>query len=200
MNVEPISFADLKESTRRGIVGMLSKNRPYCRLLEKYKQAISTQNFVIRMQLKSQITEIEQQAMRTYLEIEEKRNHSVDAVENLLREKSDDDYRKYHNLMTKLAFLFDMVESTFQDINDHLGRCDIDLLMQNFPEMERAQRLASTMAGKDYVKMSEDEKELWEWESERMYKKMTERVEVYRRKVERKKVSNGEKNIKTTKR
>ena len=87
--------------------------------------------------------------------------------------------------MAALSLLLDMTDNVFFDINQVLKRNNLGIEIDNFPEMKAAKKTAQDMAIKEQYAMARYKEDLWNEESERIYKYLLERCATYRRKVDR---------------
>ena len=81
--------------------------------------------------------------------------------------------------------MLDMTDNIFFDINKLLNRNNIGIEMNNFPELKAAKKTVQDMAIKEQYGMARYKEDLWNDESERIYKYLLERCAIYRRKVDR---------------
>ena len=117
--------------------------------------------------------------------LEMEKRKSVKDLSDLLLKKDRAEYEHFQELMAGLSLLLDMTDNIFFDINKLLNRNNIGIEMNNFPELKAAKKTVQDMAIKEQYGMARYKEDLWNDESERIYKYLLERCATYRRKVDR---------------
>lgn len=163
----------------------LSKNRQYSKLYDEMNRLDRKCDLVKIGILESRMRLMESREMDRLAEVELNRRKDVNRLADLLKEKDTQEYEQYQTLMAALSLLLDMTDNIFFDLNKLLRRNNIGIEMDNFPELKVAKKTVQSMAIKEQYSMERYKEDLWNEESERLYKYVLERCATYRRKVER---------------
>lgn len=163
----------------------LKRNRPYQKLYEQLDRLDPRLDFVKRNYLLTQARQMEDQEIRRLMDLDNKRRMDVRCIGDYLEEHNPADSEKYESLMAGFAFLLDMIDFTLHDINEILFRNKTDIRMENFPEIVKCRKLAEEMADSDIKKMPQWQRDMWIYESERLWNTLKERSASYLKRAER---------------
>lgn len=163
----------------------LGKNKEYRRLLDQCDKAARAHQYVQQSQLSAKIELMKRQEMQRLIELEESRRKDVNQLGRMLKQLNPEDYDRYQELMAGLSLLLDMTDNIFFDINKVLRRNNLGIEMDNFPELKAARKTVEDMAIQEQGTMKRYKEDLWNEESERIYKYLLERCATFRRKVDR---------------
>lgn len=163
----------------------LKRNRPYQKLYEQMEQLDPMKDFVKRNYLMAQARQMEEKEILRLMELDNKRRMDVRRIGDFLEEHNPADSEKYESLMAGFAFLLDMIDFTLHDLNEILFRNKTDIRMENFPEIVKCRKLAEEMAGSDIKKMPQWQRDMWIYESDRLWNTLKERSSSYLKRVER---------------
>ena len=163
----------------------LKRNRPYQKLYEQMEQLDPMKDFVKRNYLMAQARQMEEKEILRLMELDNKRRMDVRRIGDFLEEHNPADSEKYESLMAGFAFLLDMIDFTLHDLNEILFRNKTDIKMENFPEIVKCRKLAEEMAGSDIKKMPQWQRDMWIYESDRLWNTLKERSSSYLKRVER---------------
>lgn len=163
----------------------LSKNRQYSKLYDELNRLDRKRDFVKIGILESRLRLMESREMDRIAELELKRRMEVNYLGNVLKEKDAKEYEAYQALMAALSLLLDMTDNIFFDLNKLLERNSLGIQMDNFPELKAAKKTVQSMAINEQYSMARYKEDLWNEESERLYKYVLERCATYCRKVDR---------------
>jgi len=175
---------DMQEIANRAMEN-LGGNREYRNLLDRYDRAVRSRQYVQQAQLSAKIDLMKRQEMQRLIELEESRRKDVNTLARMLKRINHADHDRYQELLAALSLLLDMTDNVFFDINEVLKRNNLGIEMDNFPELKAAKKTAQDMAIKEQYAMARYKEDLWNEESERIYKYLLERCATYRRKVDR---------------
>ena len=175
---------DMQEIANRAMEN-LGGNREYRNLLDRYDRAVHSRQYVQQAQLSAKIVLMKRQEMQRLIELEESRRKDVNTLAHMLKRINPADHDRFQELMAALSLLLDMTDNVFFDINQVLKRNNLGIEMDNFPELKAAKKTAQDMAIKEQYGMARYKEDLWNEESERIYKYLLERCATYRRKVDR---------------
>lgn len=175
---------DMQEIANRAMEN-LGGNREYRNLLDSYDRAVRSRQYVQQAQLSAKIDLMKRQEMQRLIELEESRRKDVNTLARMLKRINPADHDRFQELMAALSLLLDMTDNVFFDINKVLKRNNLGIEMDNFPELKAAKKTAQDMAIKEQYGMARYKEDLWNEESERIYKYLLERCATYRRKVDR---------------
>ena len=158
-----------------------------CLLKETEEQKFSplVTDFVKRNYLLTQARLMEENEIKRLMDLTNKRRQDVRRIGDYLEQHSPEDSEKYETLMAGFAFLLDMIDFTLHDINEILFRNKTDIKMENFPEIVKCRKLAEEMAGNDIKKMPEWQRNMWMYESDRLFNYLKTRSADYLRRAER---------------
>lgn len=163
----------------------LKRNRPYQKLYEQMEQLDPMKDFVKRNYLMAQARQMEEKEILRLMELDNKRRMDVRRIGDFLEEHNPADSEKYESLMAGFAFLLDMIDFTLHDLNEILFRNKTDIKMENFPEIVKCRKLAEEMAGSDIKKMPQWQRDMWIYESDRLWNTLKERSSSYLKRAER---------------
>lgn len=163
----------------------LKRNRPYQKLHEQMEQLDPMKDFVKRNYLMAQARQMEEKEILRLMELDNKRRMDVRRIGDFLEEHNPADSEKYESLMAGFAFLLDMIDFTLHDLNEILFRNKTDIRMENFPEIVKCRKLAEEMAGSDIKKMPQWQRDMWIYESDRLWNTLKERSSSYLKRAER---------------
>ena len=163
----------------------LKRNRPYQKLYEQMEQLDPMKDFVKRNYLMAQARQMEEKEILRLMELDNKRRMDVQRIGDFLEEHNPADSEKYESLMAGFAFLLDMIDFTLHDRNEILFRNKTDIRMENFPEIVKCRKLAEEMAGSDIKKMPQWQRDMWIYESDRLWNTLKERSSSYLKRAER---------------
>lgn len=163
----------------------LANNRQYKKLYDEMNRLDHKRDFVKIGILESRLRLMESREMDRLAELELKRRMDVNYLGNVLKEKDAKEYEAYQTLMSALSLLLDMTDNIFFDLKKLLDRNNLGIEMDNFPELKAAKKTVQSMAIKEQYSMERYKEDLWNEESERMYKYVLERCATYCRKVNR---------------
>ena len=163
----------------------LKRNRPYQKLYEQMEQLDPMKDFVKRNYLMAQARQMEEKEILRLMELDNKRRMDVRRIGDFLEEHNPADSEKYESLMAGFAFLLDMIDFTLHDLNEILFRNKTDIRMENFPEIVKCRKLAEEMAGSDTKKMPKWQRDMWIYESDRLWNTLKERSLSYLKRAER---------------
>lgn len=163
----------------------LANNRQYKKLYDEMNRLDHKRDFVKIGILESRLRLMESREMDRLAELELKRRMDVNYLGNVLKEKDAKEYEAYQTLMSALSLLLDMTDNIFFDLNKLLDRNKIGIEMHNFPELKAAKKTVQDLAIKEQYGMARYKEDLWNEESERIYKYLLERCAIYRRKIDR---------------
>jgi len=163
----------------------LAKDRQYKKLYDELNRLDSRRDLVKIGILQSRLRLMESREMDRLAEQELKRRLEVNYLGNVLKEKDTHEYEEYQTLMAALSLLLDMTDNIFFDLNKLLDRNNIGIEMHNFPELKAAKKTVQNLAIKEQYSMARYKEDLWNEESERMYKYVLGRCATYCRKVDR---------------
>ena len=175
---------DMQEIANRAMEN-LGGNREYRNLLDSYDRAVRSRQYVQQAQLSAKIDLMKRQEMQRLIELEESRRKDVNTLAHMLKRINPADHDRFQELMAALSLLLDMTDNVFFDINQVLKRNNLGIEKDNFPELKAAKKTAQDMAIKEQYGMAHYKEDLWNEESERIYKYLLERCATYRRKVDR---------------
>ena len=163
----------------------LKRNRPYHKLYEQMERLDPRKDFVKRNYLMAQARQMEEKEILRLMELDNKRRMDVRRIGDFLEEHNPADSEKYESLMAGFAFLLDMIDFTLHDLNEILFRNKTDIRMENFPEIVKCRKLAEEMAGSDTKKMPKWQRDMWIYESDRLWNTLKERSLSYLKRAER---------------
>ena len=169
----------------------LGKNKEYRKLLDQYDAAKRQRNFVKQTQLNLRIVEMKQQEVHRLVDLEESKRKSVKGCKELLKRVNMEDYYNYKDMMSVLAFLLDITDTTFTEINKLLRRNNTGVEMNNFPEFKAARKVAWDMTADEQREMQSFHNDLFADETERLFGYLLSRATVLRHKVEREERKRG---------
>ena len=184
INIDDVYGID-RESISEQARANLSKNRQYSKLYDEMNRLDRKHDFVKIGILESRLRLMESREMDRLAELELNRRMDVNYLGNVLKEKDTKEYEAYQTLMAALSLLLDMTDNIFFDLNKLLRRNNIGIEMDNFPELKAAKKTVQSMAIKEQYSMERYKEDLWNEESERLYKYLLDRCDIYRRKVDR---------------
>lgn len=171
----------------------LKRNRPYQKLYEQIDRLDQKRDFVKRNYLLTRARQMEDNEIRRLIDLANKRRQDVRRIGDYLEQHNPEDSEKYETLMAGFAFLLDMIDFTLHDINAILFRNKTDIRMENFPEIVKCRKLAEEMAGSDITKMPEWQRNMWMYESDRLFNYLKTRSADYLRRAEREERKRGKK-------
>ena len=163
----------------------LKRNRPYQRLLEKYKASLGTGNLVLQAQLNAQLKQMERQVIDRLMQQEMERRKDVRVLTEMLQERDPEAAAEYERLMGGLSVLLDVMDTTFSRINILLKQHEMRVTMNQWPELQQARRVVMNQVEGEVDKMAQRKHDLWAAESDRLYDFLMERMAVYQRKAAR---------------
>lgn len=163
----------------------LKHNRPYQKIYEQLERLDPRTDFVKRNYLLTQARLMEENEIKRLMDLTNKRRQNVRRLGDYLKQHSPEDSEKYETLMAGFAFLLDMIDFTLHDINEILFRNKTDIKMENFPEIVKCRKLAEEMSGNDIKKMPEWQRNMWMYESDRLFNYLKTRSADYLRRAER---------------
>lgn len=163
----------------------LKRNRPYQKIYEQLERLDPRTDFVKRNYLLTQARQMEENEIKRLMDLDNKRRQDVRRIGDYLEQHNPEDSEKYETLMAGFAFLLDMIDFTLHDINEILFRNKTDIKMENFPEIVKCRKLAEKMAGNDIKKMPEWQRNMWMYESDRLFNYLKTRSADYLRRAER---------------
>jgi hypothetical protein len=140
---------------------------------------------VKRNYLLTQARLMEENEIKRLMDLTNKRRQNVRRLGDYLEQHNPEDSEKYETLMAGFAFLLDMIDFTLHDINEILFRNKTDIKMENFPEIVKCRKLAEEMSGNDIKKMPEWQRNMWMYESDRLFNYLKTRSADYLRRAER---------------
>ena len=163
----------------------LKRNRPYQKIYEQLDRLDPRRDFVKRNYLLTQVRLMEENEIKRLMDLDNKRRQNVRRLGDYLEQHNPEDSEKYETLMAGFAFLLDMIDFTLHDINEILFRNKTDIKMENFPEIVKCRKLAEEMSGSDIKKMPEWQRNMWMYESDRLFNYLKTRSADYLRRAER---------------
>ena len=163
----------------------LGQNREYRRLLDRYDKAVRERQLLQQAQLSASIELMKRKEMQRLILLEESRRKDVNQLGRILRQVNPEDHDLYQELVAGLSILMDMTDNIFLDINKVLRRNNLGIEMNNFPELKAAKKIVWDLASGEQDNLPAYKRDLWDVESERIYKYLLERCAAYRRKVDR---------------
>ena len=163
----------------------LKHNRPYQKIYEQLDRLDPRRDFVKRNHLLTQARLMEENEIKRLMDLTNKRRQDVRRIGDYLEQHNPEDSEKYETLMAGFAFLLDMIDFTLHDINEILFRNKTDIKMENFPEIVKCRKLAEEMSGSDIKKMPEWQRNMWMYESDRLFNYLKTRSADYLRRAER---------------
>ena len=163
----------------------LKHNRPYQKIYEQLDRLDPRRDFVKRNYLLTQARLMEENEIKRLMDLTNKRRQDVRRIGDYLEQHNPEDSEKYETLMVGFAFLLDMIDFTLHDINEILFRNKTDIKMENFPEIVKCRKLAEEMSGSDIKKMPEWQRNMWMYESDRLFNYLKTRSADYLRRAER---------------
>ena len=163
----------------------LKRNRPYQRIYEQLERLDPRRDFMKRNCLLTQARLMEETDIKRLMDLANKRRQDVRRIGDYLEQHNPEDSVKYETLMAGFAFLLDMIDFTLHDINEILFRNKTDIRMENFPEIVKCRKLAEELAGSDIQKMPEWQRNMWMYESDRLFNYLKTRSADYLRRAER---------------
>ena len=163
----------------------LKHNRPYQKIYEQLDRLDPRVDYVKYNYLLTQARLMEENEIKRLMDLANKRRQDVRRIGDYLEQHNPEDSEKYETLMAGFAFLLDMIDFTLHDINEILFRNKTDIKMENFPEIVKCRKLAEEMAGSDIQKMPEWQRNMWMYESDRLFNYLKTRSADYLRRAER---------------
>ena len=184
-DIRPEDYGYDSEAIAEQAREILKHNRPYQKIYEQLERLDPRTDFVKRNYLLTQARLMEENEIKRLMDLTNKRRQDVRRIGDYLEQHNPEDSGKYETLMAGFAFLLDMIDFTLHDINEILFRNKTDIKMENFPEIVKCRKLAEEMAGNDIKKMPEWQRNMWMYESDRLFNYLKTRSADYLRRAER---------------
>lgn len=185
-DVESIEYGIDSEAIRQQAEANLQNgNREYRKLKQELDGLDFRRDFVKINLVKTKMKHMVNVETNRLWMLEMEKRKSVKDLSDLLLKKDRAEYEHFQELMAGLSLLLDMTDNIFFDINKLLNRNNIGIEMNNFPELKAAKKTVQDMAIKEQYGTARYKEDLWNDESERIYKYLLERCATYRRKVDR---------------
>lgn len=184
-DIKPEDYGYDSEAIAEQAREILKHNRPYQKIYEQLERLDPRTDFVKRNYLLTQARLMEENEIKRLMDLDNKRRQDVRRIGDYLEQHNPEDSGKYETLMAGFAFLLDMIDFTLHDINEILFRNKTDIKMENFPEIMKCRKLAEEMAGNDIQKMPEWQRNMWMYESDRLFNYLKTRSADYLRRAER---------------
>lgn len=184
-DIRPEDYGYDSEAIAEQAQEILKHNRPYQKIYEQLERLDPRTDFVKRNYLLTQARQMEENEIKRLMDLTNKRRQNVRRLGDYLKQHSPEDSEKYETLMAGFAFLLDMIDFTLHDINEILFRNKTDIKMENFPEIVKCRKLAEEMSGNDIKKMPEWQRNMWMYESDRLFNYLKTRSADYLRRAER---------------